>query len=190
VLEEQPSARILNIFCSACEEQVGVFNVATTSVTLFKWAIQTQSKSDTKAPTDLECLAATLIATVSRSGSTKSVIVPLEVSPGNKSLSPGVTNATPSTALHLWILNNNITYTSTNRTKASTAIKVLHKIIRTEEADKMIESFTSDVQDISFPDASIRAAIKALRDSTLLLPPTERVFNGWQVGLLDRWSPA
>ncbi|KAF4781966.1 hypothetical protein HER10_EVM0005802 [Colletotrichum scovillei] len=203
----QPPPRMLNIACSACASHLGFFNVAISSVVLLKWQVscQTSTSHPTAAaaalPSSTDCLAATLIATLSRSGSSKSVVVPAFQSTQNlaSSSSSDGDEAVPP-ALHLWILNSNITYASSSfpssssssssppRTKRA-AIKLLYKEISQDEADDMLESMTSDVQEVNLPLPAIVAAAEGLRRSSGLLPPAERVFKGWIVGLLDKWEP-
>ncbi|KXH64644.1 hypothetical protein CNYM01_06646 [Colletotrichum nymphaeae SA-01] len=202
----QPPPRMLNIACSVCASHLGFFNVAISSVVLLKWQVscQTSTSHPTAAaaalPSSTDCLAATLIATLSRSGSSKSVVVPAFQSTqslASSSSSDGDEAVPP--ALHLWILNSNITYASSSfpssfssssppRTKRA-AIKLLYKEISQDEADDMLESMTSDVQEVNLPLPAIVAAAEGLRRSSGLLPPAERVFKGWNVGLLDKWEP-
>lgn len=69
-----------------------------------------------------------------------------------------------------------------------TAIKVLYQDIDIEEGNKLVDSMTSGVQEISFPAAAISAARQMLRESNSLLPSSERLFQQWHVGLLERWK--
>ncbi|OHW92746.1 HECT-like ubiquitin conjugating enzyme-binding domain containing protein, partial [Colletotrichum incanum] len=172
-----PPPRMLYVFCSGCKAHVGFFNVAISSVVLLKWQVSCQTTSPSARPSSSECLAATLIATLSRSGSSKSVVVPA-FQPSQES----------SPALHLWILNSNIAYASSRREGKRSAIKLLYREITQEEADSMLESMTSDVQEVSLPMAEIAGAAQGLKASSELLPPSERVFKEWNVGLLDKWE--
>ncbi|UQC80440.1 uncharacterized protein CLUP02_05923 [Colletotrichum lupini] len=206
----EPPPRMLNIACSACASHLGFFNVAISSVVLLKWQVSCQTSIShptaaaeaTALPTSTDCLAATLIATLSRSGSSKSVVVPAFQSTQNLASSPSGDggDAVPP-ALHLWILNSNITYASSSFPSSSSsssphqrakraAMKLLYKEISQAEADDMLESMTSDVQEVNLPLPAIVAAAEGLKQSSRLLPPSERVFKGWNVGLLDKWEPA
>ena len=51
---------------------------------------------------------------------------------------------------------------------------------------QMVESLTSSVQDISFPSEVVEQAKAKLVSSTDLLPPSERLFKEWKVGLIPR----
>ncbi|OLN81398.1 hypothetical protein CCHL11_09961 [Colletotrichum chlorophyti] len=172
-----PPPRMLHVSCSACASHIGFFNVAISSVVLLKWQVSCIAlPREASGPSSTDCLAANLVATLSRSGSSKSVVVPTfqgeEASP----------------ALHLWILNSNIAYASSRREGTRAAIKLLYREISQREADAMLESMTSDVQEVNLPTADIVAAGEALQGSSRLLPPSERVFKEWNVGLLDKWQ--
>lgn len=181
-LDDSATEKFLHVFCNVCETEVGLFNVLASSVTLFKWQIICDTiASDDRAPSSTECLAATLIATISRSGSSKSIITPHTLE--SSSSEPGQ----PRTDLHLWVLNPNIAYASSFASKSRTALKILFKDIDSEEGNKLIESMTSDVQEISLPQMAIETARGKLKASGLMLPPHERAFQEWSVGLLDRW---
>ncbi|KAK2037287.1 hypothetical protein LZ31DRAFT_509951 [Colletotrichum somersetense] len=178
-----PPPRMLHAFCAGCGAHVGFFNVAIASVVLLKWQVSCQTASSSSAaaaPTSSECLAAALTATLSRSGSSKSVVVPTFPSSSPSS----------SPALHLWILNSHIVYASSSRRGGAprSAIKLLYREIAQEEADAMLESMTSDVQEVNLPAAAIAAAAEELRASSGLLPPGERALKEWNVGLLDKWE--
>ncbi|KAK1687738.1 ubiquitin-conjugating enzyme E2-binding protein [Colletotrichum godetiae] len=205
-----PPSRMLNIACSACASHLGFFNVAISSVVLLKWQVSCQTITSHPAaaaaaaaaaqPTSSDCLAATLIATLSRSGSSKSVVVPAFQSTQNLASS---SDGEVVPALHLWILNSNITYASSSSSSFSSAsspfsaqqrtkraaIKLLYKEISQDEADTMLESMTSDVQEVNLPLPAIVAAAEGLKRSSEVLPPGERTFKGWNVGLLDKWEP-
>ncbi|KAL2153887.1 hypothetical protein VTH82DRAFT_2563 [Thermothelomyces myriococcoides] len=161
---------------------LGFFNFRTSAVTLLKWQVSCKSASGT-APSIPECLAATLIATIARSGSSKSLITPLD---GSASGADGKTD--PNSALHLWVLNSNIVYSSSEASQRVPAIKLLYRNLSVGEADKMLEAVTCDSQEISIPAQAIGDVVRHLEHSSRLLPPKERKFKEWNVGLLTRWE--
>lgn len=67
-------------------------------------------------------------------------------------------------------------------------MKILFRIIDTEQGNALADSLTSDVQDISLPVPVIENAVEALEISNLYLPEKERTFREWRVGLLGRWD--
>ncbi|CRK19269.1 hypothetical protein BN1708_012574 [Verticillium longisporum] len=187
--------RMLHVTCASCAVHIGFYNTSIASVVLFKWQTTCQTTATASAPSTLaqsapptgaDCLAATLLATLSRSGSSKSVIVPTIQAPPNPKDDGGEQQ---QPALHVWVLNSNITYASSLRPSAGprSALKLLYKPIPVEQADAMLESFALDVQEVNFPVAVIAAAARGFEASALLLPAGERLFNGWRVALLDKW---
>lgn len=174
--------KFLHVFCKNCSAEVGFYNVAISSVTLFKWQVICETRLPSRSPSSSECLAATLIATISRSGSAKSVVAPHASSVQDKRYTG------PFQSLYLWVLNSNMVYTSSLSQGKTTAMKILYRHIGAEEGYKMTESMNSDVQDIGLPVTAIETARAALESSSSLLPEHERVFRDWRVGLLERWD--
>lgn len=187
--------RMLHVRCSNCSGHVGFYNVSISSVVLFKWQVSCKTSSNHLEPTSSDCLAASLLATLSRSGSAKSVVVPTLDSSWTVSadtearIETSRGNGAPATlALHVWILNGNVAYASSSRRGGPrSALKLLYRQISQQEADRMLESFSSDVQEVNLPAEALSAALESLQASGLFLPPGERVFKEWQVGLLDKW---
>ncbi|KAH7171065.1 ubiquitin-conjugating enzyme E2-binding protein [Dactylonectria macrodidyma] len=181
-LDDTAPRKFLHVFCKKCNTEVGLFNVLALSVTLFKWQITCQTFAPSLNPSSSECLAATLMATISRSGSSKSIITPHMLGSSPPELDQ------PRTDLYLWVLNPNVVYSSSSIEGSKTAMKILYRSIEQEEGNKLIESLNSDVQEISLPQPAIEAAKETLKSSSLLLPTRERTFKEWDVGLLERWE--
>lgn len=176
----------LNIFCTNCETRIGYFNYKTVAVTLFKWQIYCQVKTPSlrPPPTVDECLSATLSATIARTGSSKSLLLPIN----------GLTSPSPSgvsgPVLHFWILNPSLRYASTQTatTGPIPAMKLLYRTISREEADKILEDVNSDVQEVNLPEEALDTAAKVLSESNILLPVPERRYTEWTVGMLRMWE--
>lgn len=183
-LSESQESKFLRVYCKACSTEIGLYNVLASSVSLFKWQVICDTHVPTSWPASSQCLAATLTATISRSGSSKSVILPHSVSKIN------VSTEEKLRALHLWVLNPSVTYASSQAVVdgGCNAMKILFQIIGTEQGDALADSLTTDVQDISLPVSVIDDAIEALEGSNLYLPEKERTFKEWRVGLLGRWD--
>ncbi|GAB1311423.1 hypothetical protein MFIFM68171_01633 [Madurella fahalii] len=168
----------LNVFCSSCRTQLGFFHLRTAAVTLLKWQIACESASGA-APGIPECLAATLTATTSRSGSSKSLITPIS----------DTAQEADDKVIHIWVLNSTIMYSSSTSVRCTPAIKLLYRLIHREEAERMLEAVTCEAQEINLPAQALSKVLEHLHESTSLLPPTERMFKDWKVGLLTRWEP-
>ncbi|KAI1324029.1 ubiquitin-conjugating enzyme E2C-binding protein [Xylariaceae sp. FL0255] len=195
--------------CSTCKTHFGLKNEDQSSVSIFKWQItvnpidnkntstSTSTSPSTKnppppktvLPTLSQCVSAMLLATMARSGCSKSIILPIKSQTSQTPSSQDVT--TPKNLLHIWTFNPNITFSSTSASRPRiSAIKVFYKTITQPEADKMLESMTSDVQDISLPADAIVSIVELLDASNLFVPESSRFFKGkeWKVGLLEKWD--
>ncbi|KAL2263695.1 hypothetical protein VTK26DRAFT_5551 [Humicola hyalothermophila] len=192
--------RNLNIFCSSCHTQLGFFHFRTSAVTLLKWQVSCESSLAAAAPGIPECLAATLISTMSRSGSSKTLITPIPETieqTANGNLDPNAGSKPDSNtqiAIHIWLLNPSILYTTTKQEqieqadqkrsqrrqqqfRPTPAIKLLYRPIARAAADEMLESVTCDAQEVGMPAQAIGTVIRHLEESNGLLPETERVFR-------------
>lgn len=90
-------------------------------------------------------------------------------------------------AIHIWVLNSNIVYSSSSKTKCGiSAIKLFYRLVTRKEADRMLDKVAQDAQEISLPADAISEVAQHLDTSNLLLPVTERLFKEWKVGLLTR----
>ncbi|KAI0151764.1 ubiquitin-conjugating enzyme E2C-binding protein [Xylariaceae sp. FL1272] len=182
------------LYCGSCHTQYGVRADDSSSISLFKWQTSVSQK-DTRhsyAPNLSQCVSAMLLATMSRSGCSKSIILPMKTS--SPSLSPStqqpIAPPTPSNPnlLHIWLFNTSITYSSTASKSKVNAIKLFYRAVSQQDADKMLESMTSDVQDITLPTDAIEKVKDLLGDSTGFMPETNRRFKEWNVGLLEKWD--
>ncbi|KAJ9137851.1 HECT-like ubiquitin conjugating enzyme-binding domain containing protein [Pleurostoma richardsiae] len=202
-----PSVRkILNVFCSACESRLGYFDFRTAAVTLFKWQILlsaadlttsngSPSSPHLRPPTISHFLAATIAAVLARSGSSKTLLMPILDGPV-----PLTAGRNPRVMVpHVWLLNGNIRYTYASSEAAGKqlpepdgavpAVKVLWRMVSTDEAERMLESLTGEAQEVGLPQEAIDDVVRVLEASNALLPRGERVFRGeWKVGLLERWE--
>jgi hypothetical protein len=97
-------------------------------------------------------------------------------------------NAGSEDAIHIWVLNSSIVYSSSGTPQRTPAIKLLYRSLPHEEADRMLEAVTCDSQEVNLPAQALGEVIRHLEESNALLPPTERIFKEWKVGLLTRWE--
>src|SRR5205814_1154622 len=154
---------MLLTFCS-CGSQLGHLDAATASVRLFKWQVACQTTAKTNPPNSSDCLVAMLLTTLSRYGSSRSVITPTypwEESQGHRYRHRLVEGM----LLHVWILNSNIKYSSTEAGSQTgkPAIKLLYQPISGVDADKMLESVTADVHEVSLAGEALSDVWKQLQ---------------------------
>jgi ubiquitin-protein ligase E3 D len=139
----------------------------------------------------MDCIGTLLISTMSKSGSAKSIILPISETQAEEYRRPTSETAAgrqSEVALSTWILNPHIDYLSSQKPAARGAIKLLYKVICKAEAERLTELVASDMQEINVVHEALLECIECLKQSTQILPPEQRVFNDWQVGLLDRYS--
>ncbi|KAM4059757.1 HECT-like ubiquitin-conjugating enzyme (E2)-binding domain-containing protein [Hirsutella rhossiliensis] len=177
-MEDELSTKYVHVLCRGCSAEVGLYSQSALSVTLFKWQVSCKTIAPSRNPSAPECLASTLLTAISRSGYAKSVVAP--------HASDGLD--VPARALHLWVLNSNVVYTCSALQGKTAAMKILYRDISVDEGNKLVDSVTSDVQEINLPTSVVEAAREALKSSTILIPERERSLKGWSAGLLQRWS--
>lgn len=105
---------------------------------------------------------------------------------------PGIPKSTrhiqSKSLLNIWVFNGNITFSSTEEANSPVkAVKVLYRFVSQEEADKTLESMTSDAQDIALPADAINGVVAILAKSNSLIPESDRHFKEWTVGLIEKW---
>ncbi|CAK7271893.1 hypothetical protein SEPCBS57363_004854 [Sporothrix epigloea] len=179
--------RGLHVYCPSCRTQVGYLTLRRQqSVHLFKWQVFVTGINST-APTMAECVAATLVATVQRTGSSKSFLLPiyeLERTTGRADASDD-----EEKVLQVWVLNSTIEYAAwPTVTLSGPAIKLLYRFVARKVAEETLDRLNSDVQEISLPRETIAAVACLLEASNDLLPSRDRSFQEWKIGLLTRWK--
>ncbi|KAI3332268.1 ubiquitin-conjugating enzyme E2C-binding protein [Xylariaceae sp. AK1471] len=177
------------LHCSSCKTQLGVRNDEASSISLFKWQVlvkQLNRNTSELSPTLAQCVSAMLLATMARSGCSKSILIPMKAQSGlSKSEDPRQSRGLQN----IWVFNSNITFSSTEApTSPVNAVKVFYRVVSQEEADKMLEAMTSDVQDILLPSEAITTIDELLNMSNGFVPESDRKFKEWTVGLLEKWN--
>ncbi|CAK7221657.1 hypothetical protein SBRCBS47491_004603 [Sporothrix bragantina] len=180
--------RGLHIYCSSCRAQVGYLTLRRQqSVHLFKWQVAVVGAEST-APSIADCVAATLVATIQRTGSSKSFLLPIYELDGGEGATDREEEKGDEKALQVWVLNSSIGYAAwPAETPSGPAIKLLYRFVPRKEADDTLDRLNSDVQEINLPRETIAAVTGLLEESNNLLPPRDRLFQEWKIGLLKRW---
>ncbi|KAI0900013.1 ubiquitin-conjugating enzyme E2-binding protein [Annulohypoxylon nitens] len=186
-----PSIESLPVSCNACKTQLGVLNDQDSSISLFKWEVhvneQIQRDIDS-SPTLSHCISAMLLATMARSGCSKSIILPMR-SQGQLVQSTSEEDRKTPSLLNIWVFNSNITFSSTKEARSPIkAVKVFYRMVSQDEADKLLDSMISDVQDITLPADTTKKVVDILISSNSLSPPKDGQLKGWKVGLLAKWD--
>ncbi|KAI2607546.1 ubiquitin-conjugating enzyme E2-binding protein [Hypoxylon fragiforme] len=185
----------LPVFCSNCHNQCGVMDSqgSSASFSLFKWQVHVNEKtlSDSEIlPTLSHCVSAMLLATRARSGCSKSIMIPMkQQAPPTQGIPPVNSITESESLLNIWVWNTSITFSSSMEARSPIkAMKVFYRMVGQDEANKMLDSMTSDVQDITLPADVINTIIHILRSSSPLLPQSNQQYLNWTVGLLEKWE--
>ncbi|KAI0536488.1 ubiquitin-conjugating enzyme E2-binding protein [Xylaria digitata] len=184
---------LVTLHCTSCKTQLGVRNDQALSASIFKWqvVVKQQNRNAPESPPSLaQCVSAMLLATVARSGCSKSVLLPIKSQTNPPLYGSKFENGSQlQGVLKIWVFNANITFSSTKASRSPiNAVKVFYRIVSQEEADKMLESITSGVQDVSLPAEAITTIFGLLNESNSLVPESDRKFKEWTVGLLEKWD--
>lgn len=177
------------LHCTSCKTQLGVQNNDISSVSIFKWQVIVQQQQNRNIPESYpnlaQCVRAMLIATMARSGCSKTVLLPTKTLDDPKS-----TNGSHGLdILNIWVFNPNITYSSTEAPASPIgAAKVFYRTVSQQEADKMADSMVSGVEDIYLPSEAITTIAGLLQQSNNFVPAGDRMFQKWSVGLLEKWN--
>ena len=67
------------------------------------------------------------------------------------------------------------------------AVKLLFRVVDRAEATEMLESF-DDSLEVNLLSSDLSALMDELARTNALLPPQERTFKEWTVGLLAKWQ--
>lgn len=96
-----------------------------------------------------------------------------------------------SPPLLLWVFTEDLNFSSSidadSRTDPTRAMKILWKSI-TNPSDAEAHRTQMAVEQVTLPANVYNAVATALRESAEILPESSRSFNGWNVGLLERFS--
>jgi hypothetical protein len=99
----------------------------------------------------------------------------------------------PIPSLLVWVFTPDLLFSSSistpGRLDPTRSIKVFFER-QTWQPLKPGEAESASIEDVEFPEDLYEELDKALQESQKLLPPTARKFQGWEVGLLERFEVA
>jgi hypothetical protein len=100
---------------------------------------------------------------------------------------------TPVPSLLVWVFTPDILFSSSiptpGRLDPTRSVKVFYQR-QTWQPLKPGEPESASIEDVEFPQNLYEELDEALSGSQRLLPPTARKFQGWDVGLLERFEVA
>jgi hypothetical protein len=134
-------------------------------------------------------LAARLLFLIENTGVRKFHIHPEPPEPSpthTSSVSPG-----PVPSLLVWVFTPDLLFSSSiqenKRSDPTRAMKIFYER-KTWAPLKAGEVEESSVEDVEFPAPLYEELDRVLRDSRMVLPESARRFQGWDVGLLERFD--
>lgn len=201
---EQSRYQIL--YCNECQNQIGHVDQGAEGYRLYKWRLRT---ADSK-PSMASIITAQLQSIMLAQCTSRLLLLPLNWTPSSQQpYTPSIQQEpfqpeNPSSQpifLLLWVLNSAIRYTTTTEAETTKlasaptshltgklAMKVFWKVVSASAAEKLMEDNTRATEEVSLPAETILEIKKDLLDSALLLPPSPRKFQEWDVGLLERFE--
>ncbi|TVY18502.1 Uncharacterized protein LARI1_G003140 [Lachnellula arida] len=185
------------IHCKVCSKNMGYLDEQSDGVKIWKWSIKLSQAnphqfSGLRLPQmpSISSIVSTRISSILQAQCCSRLLLhPLEWKP---SLAASEMNKMSRSLLSLWILTPTLRYSATSSSAVdepslspgNLAMKVFWKEVTEEEAAELMDT----VEEVPLPSEAIQQVSACLHDSALLLPPSTRKFQGWDVGLLERWE--
>jgi hypothetical protein len=111
------------------------------------------------------------------------------IHPTTPTLDTASVSSTPS--LLVWVFTPDLLFSSSmpspGRLDPTRSMKVFYQP-QTWQPLKPGEPESASIEDVEFPEELFLELRKALHESQKVLPPTARNFQGWEVGLLERFD--
>lgn len=183
--------------CKHCSKSIGYIDHQSDGVKIWKWSIKLSPSTPLNSsgpdlpqtPSISSVIAAQISSILQAQCCSRLLLLPL----GWKLRS--VDSNTPDTSsplLSFWVLTPTLRYSSTSHstsiqaplTSGTLAMKVFWKSVSEQEADKLMNT----AEEVPLPSEAIEEVSNTLHKSALMLPPSARKFQGWDVGLLERWE--
>ncbi|KAK4940504.1 hypothetical protein LTR10_019378 [Elasticomyces elasticus] len=163
--------------CGSCSATIGSAIQGETSIRLYKSRVKVKvaaNKEDDWEEYPTAVFLCAQLLTLIESSVSRKVVVHDEA--GNQ-------------GLLVWVFNPDIYYSSSKRgPTAHRAMKVFYKMLD-EEPGKFLEtSGAAAYEELVVPAEDYEEFTTTLRESADVLPQAARVFQEWNVGLLDRWE--
>ena len=187
----QPAEQAQQILCKHCNHNLGLYEEASHGWRIWKWSVSVSTGSSTNLQhadfTPQKWISARLLYLVENSGVRKFHIRPIS------SATPA-TNADPPCpvpSLLVWVFTPDLMYSSSvpspGRQDPTRSIKIFYKK-QTWQPLQPGEPESASVDDVEFPAQLFEELECRLNESQQMLPPTARSFQGWNVGLLERFD--
>ncbi|KAF2792235.1 hypothetical protein K505DRAFT_326309 [Melanomma pulvis-pyrius CBS 109.77] len=189
LLSDHPS-QTTSLVCKTCTHILGTQDPSTSGWRIWKWSIGVISppKPNPTTYSIQKWISARLLFLIENTGVRKFHVHP-EISPSSSS------DAAPIPSLLLWVFTPDLLFSSslpspspsTPRRDPTRAMKVFYQH-QTFALPKAGEQESASIEDVEFPGGLYEELERGLRESGGLLPVSARQFQGWEVGLLERFD--
>jgi hypothetical protein len=173
--------------CKHCNATLGTPDVASDGWRIWKWNVNINSRSSwTSSPSysTQKWITARLLYLIENTGLRKFYIHP--------SAPATDADSAPSTpSLLVWVFTPDLLFSSSmpspGRLDPTRSMKVFYQP-QIWQPLKPGEPESASIEDVEFPEELFLELSDVLRESQRVLPPTARKFQGWEVGLLERFD--
>ncbi|KAI4920589.1 hypothetical protein J4E85_009356 [Alternaria conjuncta] len=187
-LSSSPEGTDQNLIqCKHCNHTIGAQEPSTDGWRIRKWAISIRSAKITpSSPTThtvQKWISVRLLHLIENTGLRKFHI--------HTAAPPDQSQETPIPSLLIWVFTPDLLFSSSiptpGRLDPTRTMKVFYQK-QTWQALKPGEPESATIEDVEFPAGLYEELEKGLERSQRLLPPTAKKFQGWDVGLLERFE--
>jgi hypothetical protein len=176
------------IVCKHCDATLGTSDDASDGWRIWKWNIDIHTRSSSRTSSPLystqKWITARLLYLIENTGLRKFHIHPIAPA----------TDAEPAPSmpsLLVWVFTPDLLFSSSipspGRLDPTRSMKVFYQP-QTWRPLKPGEPESASIEDVEFPEELFFELRDVLHKSQRLLPPTARKFQGWEVGLLERFD--
>jgi hypothetical protein len=181
-VEEEKSRPIV---CKYCKHMVGTLDPTADGWRVQKWSISITStlpSLPTYSYSVQKWISARLLYLIENTAVRKFHI---------HTATPRSSETAPIPSLLIWVFTPDLLFSSSiptpNRLDPTRSMKVFYQK-QTWQPLKPGEPESAGIEDVEFPEDLYDALDDALQQSQRLLPPTAKKFQGWDVGLLERFE--
>ncbi|CAO2656714.1 Nn.00g055170.m01.CDS01 [Neocucurbitaria sp. VM-36] len=185
-----------SLICKVCDHNLGSQDDASNGWRIRKWCVGVAT-SDSSPPTTYatqKWIVARLLYLIENSGVRKFHVHSLTPTAASSSDLPTTLEPQSSVpSLLIWVFSPDLLFSSSihspNRHDPTRSMKVFYQK-QTWQPLRPGDPESATVEDVEFPPDLFEEMGKVLEQSQGLLPPTARSFQGWNVGLLERFDGA
>ncbi|KAG9228361.1 ubiquitin-conjugating enzyme E2-binding protein [Amylocarpus encephaloides] len=185
------SQSLFLIFCRGCQQYIGQVDGQAEGFRLYKWRLSsTNSMNPISVPTSLSppplsyFVAAQFMQVLHSQCTSRVLLSPIEWKRSRSSAELFVS---------IWIFSPGLRHSSSKLAiegrplpTGRLAMKIFWNPITEEDAVRLQDR--QDTEELSLPLETLRELETSLRDSAAILPLSARKFQGWNVGLLERYE--